>query len=68
MLVGRGTSGAAYAVADGIRAYLERLDPECTLDDNVRDVILSPGSMVAVEPAFLLYDEVRAPRTHLAIL
>ena len=59
---------AAYAVAGGIPAYLEWLDPERSLSDNIRDVILSPGSMFIAEPAFLLYDEVRDPRAHLAIL
>jgi hypothetical protein len=59
---------AAYAVAGGVPAYLEWLDPHLSLSDNVRDVILSPGSMFVAEPAFLLYDEVREPATHMAIL
>lgn len=59
---------AAYAVVGGIPAYLEWLEPSLSLIDNIRDVILSPGSMFAAEPAFLLYDELRDPRTHLAIL
>ncbi len=59
---------AAYAVVGGVPAYLEWLDPARSLSDNVRDVILSPGSMFVAEPTFLLYDEVREPRVHLAIL
>jgi hypothetical protein len=59
---------AAYAVVGGIPAYLEWLDPVRSLSDNIRDVILSPGSMFIAEPPFLLYDEVRDPRSHLAIL
>lgn len=31
-------------------------------------MILAPGSMFVAEPAFLLYDEVHKPATHLAIL
>lgn len=31
-------------------------------------MILAPGSMWVAEPTFLLYDEVREPATHLAIL
>ncbi len=59
---------AAYAVVGGVPAYLEWLDPALSLSDNIREVILSPGSMFVAEPAFLLYDEVREPGTHLAIL
>jgi AAA+ ATPase superfamily predicted ATPase len=59
---------AAYAVVGGVPAYLEWLDPDRSLSDNIRHVILSPGSMWVAEPTFLLYDEVREPGTHLAIL
>jgi uncharacterized protein len=59
---------AAYAVVGGVPAYLEWLDPALALSDNVRQVILAPGSMWVAEPTFLLYDEVREPATHLAIL
>jgi DNA-binding transcriptional ArsR family regulator len=59
---------AAYAVVGGVPAYLEWLDPERSLSDNIRQVMLSPGSMWVAEPIFLLYDEVREPGTHLAIL
>jgi AAA+ ATPase superfamily predicted ATPase len=59
---------AAYAIVGGVPAYLEWLDPDLSLSDNVGQVILAPGSMFVAEPAFLLYDEVREPSTHLAIL
>jgi AAA+ ATPase superfamily predicted ATPase len=59
---------AAYAVVGGVPAYLEWLDPERSLSDNIREVILAPGSMFIAEPRFLLYDEVRDPRTYLAVL
>ena len=59
---------AAYAVVGGVPAYLEWLDPTLSLSANVRQVILAPGSMWVAEPTFLLYDEVRAPATYLAIL
>ena len=59
---------AAYAVVGGVPAYLEWLDPDLSLSDNIHDVILAPGSMFVAEPAFLLYDEVHKPATHLAIL
>jgi hypothetical protein len=59
---------AAYAVVGGVPPYLEWLDPDQSLSDNIRNVILAPGSMLVAEPTFLLYDEIRQPRTHLAIL
>jgi hypothetical protein len=59
---------AAYAIVGGIPAYLEWLDPEYTLVENIREVILAGGSMFLAEPTFLLYDEVREPQSHLAIL
>lgn len=57
-----------YAMVGGVPAYLEWLDPERSFIDNLHQVILSPGSMFLAEPRFLLYDEVREPRTYLAIL
>lgn len=59
---------AAYAAVGGVPAYLEWLDPHRSFSDNIRYVILAPGSMFVAEPAFLLYDEVREPRAHLAVL
>ncbi len=59
---------AGYAVVGGIPAYLEWLEPDLSFSDNIRDVVLAPGSMFVAEPTFLLYDEIREPSTHLAIL
>lgn len=59
---------AAYAVVGGIPAYLGWLDAELSLVENIREVILDPGSMFGAEPTFLLYDEVREPQSHLAVL
>ena len=59
---------AAYAIVGGIPAYLERLNARATLADNIRDVILAPGSMFVAEPELLLYDEVHEPRVYRAIL
>lgn len=59
---------AAYAMVGGVPAYLERLDPERSLVDNIREVILDPGGMFVAEPELLLYDEVRDPRVYQAIL
>lgn len=59
---------AAYAILGGIPAYLQWLDPDMNLINNIRKVILNPGSMFLAEPAFLMYDEVREPSSYLAIL
>jgi len=59
---------AAYAMFGGIPAYLNWLDPDHDLINNIRQVILNPGSMFLAEPAFLLYDEVREPNSYLGIL
>lgn len=59
---------ALYAIVGGIPAYLEWLDPEQNLSNNIRDIILSPGSMFMAEPTLLLYDELRELRSYLAIL
>lgn len=59
---------AVYATVGGVPAYLEWLDTNRSFSDNVRDVLLDPGSLFIVEPEFLLYDEVREPRNYLAVL
>ena len=59
---------AAYAIVGGVPAYLEWLDPNRTLSQNIRDVMLASGSMFVAEPAFLLYDEVREPNMYLAVI
>ena len=59
---------AGYAMVGGVPAYLEWLDPERSLTQNIREVMLAPGSMFVAEPAFLLYDEVRDPNVYLAVI
>lgn len=59
---------AAYAIVGGMPAYLNWLDPNLSLVDNIRQVILAEGGMFLAEPIFLLYDEVRDPQSYLAIL
>lgn len=59
---------AAYAVAGGVPSYLNWLDPALNLTTNIRQIVLSEGSMFLAEPTFLLYDEVREPQSYLATL
>jgi len=59
---------ATYAMVGGVPAYIEWLDPDQSLVENIRQVVLSPGSMFVAEPMFLLYDEMRDPHVYLAII
>ena len=56
------------ALVGGMPAYLGWLDPDLTFAENVRQVVLDPGSQFSAEPTLLIYDEVREPQPHLAIL
>lgn len=59
---------AAYALVGGVPTYLRWLDPSRSLVENIRQVMLAPGSLVMAEVEFLLYDELRELRTYLVIL
>lgn len=59
---------AAYAVAGGVPAYLEWFDPTLSLVENIRQVVLVPGSRFVSEPTMLLYDELSEASTYLAIV
>lgn len=59
---------ATYAMVGGVPAYLSWFRAERSLLENVRDGVLAPGSLALGEVLFLLYDELREPRAHLAIL
>jgi uncharacterized protein len=59
---------AVYAMVGGVPAYLSWFRAERSLLENVRDGVLAPGSLALGEVLFLLYDELREPRCHLAIL
>ncbi len=59
---------AVYCVTGGTPHYVGRFDPKCSLTENIRDQILSKGSMLYDEVPFLLREEVRDPRVYQAIL
>ncbi|MEN9936811.1 MAG: hypothetical protein RLZZ387_3390 [Chloroflexota bacterium] len=59
---------AVYAIVGGVPAYLPWFQPQRSLLENVRDGLLAPGSLALGEVLFLLYDELREPRAHLAVL
>ena len=57
-----------YAMVGGVPAYLTWFREDRSLTENVRDGVLAPGSLALGEVLFLLYDELREPRSYLAIL
>jgi uncharacterized protein len=59
---------AAYAIVGGVPTYVRWLDPAQTLVENIRQMINAPGGMALSEVELLLADEVREPRTYLAVL
>jgi uncharacterized protein len=58
----------AYAVYGGMPAYLQTIDLNKSLKDNIRDHILSRGSYLYDEARFILQQELREPRNYFAIL
>lgn len=59
---------ALYAIMGGIPAYLHWLDGDLNLVENIRQVILEPGTIFLAEPELLLHDELRDLSTYQAIL
>lgn len=58
----------AYAVYGGTPAYLQTIDLSMSLNENIRDHILSRGSYLYDEVRFILQQELREPRNYFAIL
>lgn len=58
---------AGYAILGGVAGYWDWLDASKGLSENLQRM-LEPGSMFVAEPLLLLYDEIREPAVHLAIL
>ena len=59
---------ALYSITGGIPAYLNWLNPNRSLDENLAEVMLAPGSMFLAEPQLLLYEQLRELGSYLAIL
>lgn len=57
-----------YAVLGGMPGYLRQFDWDASLEDNVREHILTPGAFLFREVDFLLREELREPRNYMAIL
>ena len=58
----------AYGVTGGVPLYLEHFRPEVSPEENILTNFLDPNSFLFEEPANLLKQELREPRTYNAIL
>ncbi|MEZ4733523.1 MAG: ATP-binding protein [Caldilineaceae bacterium] len=58
----------AYAILGGVPSYWEQFEPRHTIEANVRERILRSNNLLYMEPAFLVYEELREPRNYLGIL
>jgi AAA+ ATPase superfamily predicted ATPase len=59
---------AIYAIFGGIPAYWERLDPQLSISDNIRQQLLTPDNVMQSEPRLLLQDFVQDPHNYVSIL
>ncbi|MEW6401804.1 MAG: ATP-binding protein [Chloroflexota bacterium] len=58
----------AYAVYGGTPAYLQTIQPDQSLKNNILDGILTRGSALYDEVRFVLQQELREPRNYFAVL
>ncbi|GAH28324.1 unnamed protein product [marine sediment metagenome] len=57
-----------YAVLGGTPAYLQRFSDKRTIEQNVKDEVLSKNAFLYSEPRFLLMEELREPSIYFSIL
>ena len=57
-----------YAIMGGTPAYLQRFNDKRTIEQNVKDEILSKNAFLYSEPRFLLMEELREPSIYFSIL
>ncbi|HRQ42159.1 MAG TPA: ATP-binding protein [Chloroflexota bacterium] len=59
---------AIYAIFGGIPAYWERLNPQHSIADNIRQQLLTPDNVMQSEPRLLLQDFIQEPHNYVSIL
>lgn len=57
-----------YAILGGTPAYLQRFSDKRTIEQNVKDEVLSKNAFLYSEPRFLLMEELREPSIYFSIL
>ena len=59
---------AIYAIFGGVPAYWERIAPQKTISQNIKDNLLTPNNLLQAEPKLLLQDFVSDPHNYISIL
>ncbi|MBK8934916.1 MAG: ATP-binding protein [Chloroflexi bacterium] len=59
---------AIYAMLGGIPAYWERINPEQSISENIRQQLLTPDNLMQAEPRLLLQDFIQEPHNYVSIL
>ncbi|MCC6606788.1 MAG: ATP-binding protein [Anaerolineae bacterium] len=57
-----------YAMMGGVPAYLERLDPNLSIIDNIQQQLLTPNTLMREEPRLLLQDFISDAHNYVSIL
>ncbi|MGC8722175.1 MAG: ATP-binding protein, partial [Caldisericaceae bacterium] len=57
-----------FSIVGGNPSYLNKINPEKSLEDNIRDNFLFPEDSLYGEAEFILHEELREPRNYFAIL
>ena len=57
-----------YGLTGGVPKYLEQMDPELSIEDNIRRNFFDPSSFLFEEPANILRREIRDPTYYNAVL
>jgi uncharacterized protein len=57
-----------YAILGGVPAYLERLDPDLTIMENIQQQLLTPNTLMREEPRLLLQDFISDAHNYVSIL
>lgn len=58
----------AYGIAGGTPQYLLQMDDRLSVEDNIKNTFLNPGSFLYEEPENLLKQEVREPAVYTAVI
>ena len=66
--MGREDAAVCYGMTGGIPAYIEKVDPTVSLEDNIKRLFLTPTGYLFEEPSNLLLQECRNPEQYDAIV
>ena len=59
---------AIYAIFGGVPAYWEKIDPQKSVSQNIKEKLLTPNNLLQEEPKLLLQDFVSDPHNYISIL